>query len=105
MLLVIKLAIFIFCIRHVIANGRPLVTAAIYAGAFLIIGLLFMFAQPVPAMYIAALGITFLYDLGTGFIFFWLIDRFQDSCLALALVIFLGIAASLSINYILAARL
>lgn len=105
MVLILKLAIFIFCIRHVMTKGRPGVTAIIYAGAHLALGLLLMVVQPFSWLYVAALGITLLYNLATGFLFFWLIDRYQDSYFALFAIIILGIAASIAIRFILSAAM
>ena len=99
--LVLKLAILIFCIRHVMNNGRPGQTATIYASSFLAIGLLFAFFQQFTAIIGISLAVTFVYDLVTGYIFFWLIDRYHGNLLAFYTIIILGIAASLGINFLL----
>jgi len=99
--LVLKLAILIFCIRHVMNNGRPGQTTVIYAGTFLVIGLLLAFFQQFTAIVGLGLAITFVYDLVTGFVFFWLIDRYHGNMLAFYTIIILGIAASIGIKFLL----
>ena len=98
MVIVIKLAIFLYCIRHALTYARPSLTASIYAGAYLAIGLLFALFQPFTALTALSLGINFLFDLGCGFLFFWLIDRSQDNVLVFYSVIVMGIIASITIN-------
>ncbi|MBK1886877.1 hypothetical protein [Marinobacter sp. DY40_1A1] len=98
---VLKLAILIFCIRHVMNNGRPGQTTAIYAGTFLVIGLLLAFFQQFTPFVGIILALTFVYDLVTGFVFFWLIDRYYGNPLAFYTIIILGIAASVGIKFLL----
>lgn len=101
MVSVLKLAMLIFCIQHVMNNGRPARTAIIYSGLFLVVGLVFSALQQFTVIVAATLAITFVYDLLTGFVFFWLIDRFGDNTLAFYLIIIFGIAASLAIKALL----
>lgn len=98
--LILKLAILIFCIRHVMNTGRPGQTTAIYAGSFLVVGLVVALIHHFTAIVGMGLAITLIYDLVTGFIFFWLIDRYHDNLLAFYALIVLGIAASVAIKFI-----
>lgn len=98
---VLKLAILIFCIRHVMNNGRPGQTTVIYAATFLVIGLLLALFQQFTAFAGIVLALTFVYDLVTGFVFFWLIDRYYGNLLAFYTIIVLGIAASVGIKFLL----
>jgi len=82
-------------------NGRPGQTTVIYAGTFLVIGLLLAFFQQFTAIVGLGLAITFVYDLVTGFVFFWLIDRYHGNMLAFYTIIILGIAASIGIKFLL----
>jgi len=99
--LVLSLVILILCIRHVMNHGRPGKTATIYAGSFLAIGLLFAIVRQFTLIDGIDLSVTFLYDLATGFAFFWLIDRYHTNLLAFYLIIILGIAANLAVKFLL----
>jgi len=98
--LVLKLAILIYCIRHVMNTGRPGQTAAIYAGSFLVVGLVLAAINGFSTLVGASLGLTLVYDLLTGFIFFWLIDRYHGNSFAFYIIIILGIAASIGIKFL-----
>ena len=96
---VLKLAILIYCIKHVLDKGLPAKTSAIYAGVFLVVGIVLGVMSQFTIWYGAQLGITFIYDLLTGLLFFWLIDRYQDNLLLFYLIIVLAIAASFAIKF------
>ena len=96
---VLKLAILIFCIKHVLDKGQPAKTAAIYAGVYLVVGIVLGVMSQFTIWYGAQLGITFIYDLLTGLLFFWLIDRYQDNLLLFYLIIVFAIAASFAIKF------
>jgi hypothetical protein len=95
---VLKLAILILCIKHVLDKGQPAKTAAIYAGVFLVVGIVLGFMSQFTIWYGAELGITFIYDLLTGLLFFWLIERYRDNLLLFYLIIIFAIAASFAIK-------
>ncbi|EKE68105.1 hypothetical protein [Gallaecimonas xiamenensis] len=88
MLIALKIAIFISCIRYLQLSGRPGRTAFIYAGSWLLLGLLWIVMNASDSESgLLVLGI-FGYDLALGFALFWLLDRFAGRT-----VLFLGTIA------------
>ena len=97
--IVLKLAILVFCIKHVLNTGQPSKTALIYSSIYLVIGVVLGLMAQFTLGYGVQLGVTFVYDLLTGLLFFWLIDRYQDNLLVFYLIILLAIAASVAIKF------
>ena len=96
---VLKLAILIFCIKHVLNKGEPSKTALLYSSVYLVVGIILGLIAQFSIWYGVQLGITFVYDLLTGLLFFWLIDRYQNNLLLFYLIIIFAIAASFSIRF------
>lgn len=103
--LVFKLVLFIVCIRYVLKHGRPGFAAGIYAGTYLGIALLFMLLEQLPSLYLVMLGITFVWDLGSGFVIFWSAEKFRDNFLGFIAIIILGLVACLAAPFFIAALL
>lgn len=51
------------------------------------------------------LGAYFLFDLLTGYAYFWLIDRFQNSYLLFYIIIIGGIGLNYTLKYLAASNL
>lgn len=99
--IVFKLAVLIFCIRQVMANGRPGIAAAIYAGVYLALGCTLLVIGTFSLMQAMLVALMFIYDFVTGFVFFWLIDRYQDAYFIFFAIIVLALASTVAIKFIL----
>lgn len=95
---VLKLAILLLCIKHVLNKGQPGKTAIIYASIYLIAGISLGVMSQFTFWYGAELGFTFLYDLLTGALFFWLINRYQDNLFLFYFIILVAIIGSVAIK-------
>ncbi|MDO6441160.1 MULTISPECIES: hypothetical protein [unclassified Marinobacter] len=76
--LFLKFAILLLCIKHLLDHGRPVTTAFIYAGSFLVLGLLGGLFFGWADYALLALLINFLVDAATGLLFFWFLQRYRD---------------------------
>ncbi|XOZ35032.1 hypothetical protein ACMDCT_07305 [Halomonadaceae bacterium KBTZ08] len=102
MIIVVKLAVLIGCIWHVLAHGQPGKTSGIYAGTFLILGAAASVIKQELSLFIGIdITLNFVYDLATGFVFFWLLDRYQDNLFLFYLIIILGIVVNLAVKFVL----
>lgn len=97
--LILKFAILFFCIKHLLDYGRPVTTTLIYAGSFLILGLLGGIFFGWVEYGLLLLFFSFLIDAVVGFVFFWLLDRYRDRFLWFYGVIVVGIAANFGFQF------
>lgn len=97
--LVLKFAILFFCIRHVLTRGRPGLTAFIYAGAFLALGLVAGLLSGKGGYGLLPVLIYFPIDVATGFLFFWLLERYQADLLWFYGIIVAGILINIAFYF------
>jgi len=95
--LVLKLGILILLIKHLLKTSEVLKTTVYYAGIFFTLGVLFSLGTFSPLLLVFLIAI-FLYDMATGYIFFWLLERFQNNYFLFYLIIFGGIAFSIAMK-------
>lgn len=102
MVIVVKLAVLIGCIWHLLTYGRPGKTSGIYAGTFVILGATASVIKQELSLLIGIdITLNFVYDLFTGFVLFWLLDRFQGNLFLFYLIIILGIAINVVVKFLL----
>ncbi|MDI9243855.1 hypothetical protein [Marinobacter sp. CHS3-4] len=90
--LILKFAILFFCIKHLLDHGRPITTAFIYAGSFLILGFLGGLFFGWAEYGLLLLPFNFLIDAVVGLVFFSLLDRYRDRLFLFYALIVAGIA-------------
>jgi hypothetical protein len=93
---VLKVGILVLSLKYLLKTSKVLNATFFYAGSILVIGILFNLGSFNPVLLIV-LVLAFLYDMATGFLYFWLIDRVQHSYALFYLVMVGGIVA----NYLL----
>lgn len=84
MLLVAKVLILVGLIGLLVRTEKPLLCAAIYTGCGLVLGL----AINGPSLLLLALTPL---SFGLALLYFWLLDRFQDSPLLFFTILALGL--------------
>lgn len=99
--LVIKLAVLFVCIKYLLRTERPGITAAIYATTFFAIAVFIGLVQQFTLGYGVSIAVSLVYDLITGFIFFWLLNQYQDDLILFYTIIVGGIVANLAIKFLL----
>jgi len=76
--LVLNFAILFFCVKHLLAYSRPIVTTFIYAGSFLALGLLRSMSFGWSEHGLMLVFFSLFVDVVTGFLFFWFLARYRN---------------------------
>lgn len=95
-----KLGLLIVFTRKAVNQGQPKRLAVLYAGLALVAGAL-LSRYDITLSLMFALAVTFLYDLVTAFLFFWLIERYE-SVWAFAAIILLGVPVIVGVDLLMA---
>jgi len=97
--IVLVAAIFYLCIRHLLNYESPLKTTFLYASLHLVLMLLVSLFSSVNTLTFLSVLVVFVYDFITGFILFWLLNRYMESFLIFNLIIALAIIYSIATRF------
>ena len=93
--LVLKLGILLLLIRYLLRSGDVLKTTLLYAGIQLILTVLFNLNLLSPLLLIV-IAAALLYNMATGYVYFWILDRIQHRNVMFIITIIVGIALSVA---------
>jgi hypothetical protein len=95
--LVLNIGILVLLLRYLLKTSNVLKTTLMYAGSYFILGILFSLSSLSP-IFVITLCAVFLFDMATGFVYFWLIERFQDNLYLFYLIVIGGIALNFGLK-------
>ena len=101
--IIIKLAILFFLIKYLLHTGKVKKTAIIYSLLFAIISTLFGF-ESWSVVFFAVILIDFVYDFLTGWLYFYLVDMFQDSYILFYIIIIFGVVVNFGVKIFLTSK-